>query len=264
MSQIFCWFGSAGAVGKSRCEWRSVHRARVSLGCSFGKVCWSASSAGIARRRSWRGGLCRSFRKWRRIFFRLRQHTASSLSLEVLAFTIGLSILTGLLMGIYPALQASHADLVDSLKEGGRGTSGSVTATALSQNSNRRASGAFGDVACGRGVADHELYSTDTAESRLSASQSLGRRDHFTDRAISRDQASRQRFVERTARRVARHVQASKALQLAAIFRLTVGIARFTRARIAMCRRPNAGPRAESRYCAGIFEDLGNSAHRRT
>src|SRR2546430_4299074 len=29
-------------------------------------------------------------------------------------------------MGIYPALQGSHADLVDSLKEGGRGTSGSV------------------------------------------------------------------------------------------------------------------------------------------
>ena len=41
-------------------------------------------------------------------------------------FTIGLSISTGLLMGIYPALQGSHADLVDGLKEGGRGTSGSV------------------------------------------------------------------------------------------------------------------------------------------
>jgi putative ABC transport system permease protein len=39
---------------------------------------------------------------------------------------MGLSILTGLLMGIYPAMQASHADLVGGLKEGGRGTSGSV------------------------------------------------------------------------------------------------------------------------------------------
>ena len=29
-------------------------------------------------------------------------------------------------MGIYPALQSSHADLVDGLKEGGRGVSGSV------------------------------------------------------------------------------------------------------------------------------------------
>src|SRR5262245_5355438 len=59
-------------------------------------------------------------------FLPLDGNTASSLSLEVLAFTIGLSILTGLLMGIYPAFQASHADLVGSLKEGGRGTSGSV------------------------------------------------------------------------------------------------------------------------------------------
>ena len=43
MSQIFCWFVSAGAVGKSRSAWRSVRRAAVSLGCSFGRVCWSAS-----------------------------------------------------------------------------------------------------------------------------------------------------------------------------------------------------------------------------
>jgi putative ABC transport system permease protein len=48
------------------------------------------------------------------------------LSLPLLEFTIALSILTGLLMGIYPALQSSRADLVDGLKEGGRGSSGSV------------------------------------------------------------------------------------------------------------------------------------------
>jgi predicted permease len=59
-------------------------------------------------------------------FLPLEANTATSLSLPVLLFTIGLSILTGVLMGIYPALQGSHADLVDGLKEGGRGTSGSV------------------------------------------------------------------------------------------------------------------------------------------
>jgi len=52
--------------------------------------------------------------------------TPINLSLPVLGFTIALSILTGVAMGIYPALQSSRADLVDGLKEGGRGTSGSV------------------------------------------------------------------------------------------------------------------------------------------
>jgi predicted permease len=52
--------------------------------------------------------------------------TSIGLSLPVLGFTIALSILTGVAMGIYPALQSSRADLVEGLKEGGRGMSGSV------------------------------------------------------------------------------------------------------------------------------------------
>src|ERR1700736_4292239 len=59
-------------------------------------------------------------------FLPLEQNYHVGLSLPLLGFTIGLSILTGLLMGIYPALQSSRADLVDGLKEGGRGSSGSV------------------------------------------------------------------------------------------------------------------------------------------
>jgi predicted permease len=59
-------------------------------------------------------------------FLPLEADAVTSLSVPVLVFTIGLSVLTGLLMGIYPAVQGSHADLVDGLKEGGRGTSGSV------------------------------------------------------------------------------------------------------------------------------------------
>src|SRR5439155_21266057 len=52
--------------------------------------------------------------------------TPVNLSVPVLGFTIALSILTGVAMGIYPAWQSSRADLVDGLKDGGRGTSGSA------------------------------------------------------------------------------------------------------------------------------------------
>ncbi|HEV2883526.1 MAG TPA: ABC transporter permease [Pyrinomonadaceae bacterium] len=46
-----------------------------------------------------------------------------TLNWQVLAFTIGLSFLTGLLFGLVPALQAGEVDVNETLKETGRGTS---------------------------------------------------------------------------------------------------------------------------------------------
>src|SRR5881227_301403 len=52
--------------------------------------------------------------------------TRVQLSFPVLGFAVVMSILTGVAMGIYPALQSARADLIEGLKEGGRGTSSSA------------------------------------------------------------------------------------------------------------------------------------------
>src|SRR5213079_2415069 len=59
-------------------------------------------------------------------FLPLEPNYSVGLSVGVLAFSIAISLATGLVMGVYPAWQSSRADLVEGLKEGGRGTSGSM------------------------------------------------------------------------------------------------------------------------------------------
>lgn len=58
-------------------------------------------------------------------FLPLDRGYALGLSLPVLGFVIALSAVTGVVMGIYPALQGSRVDSIDALKEGARGASGS-------------------------------------------------------------------------------------------------------------------------------------------
>ncbi len=54
--------------------------------------------------------------------YKLLQYNSMAIDLRVLAFTLTVSLLTGLLFGILPAYQGARADLTDDLKEGAHGS----------------------------------------------------------------------------------------------------------------------------------------------
>ncbi|HLJ44384.1 MAG TPA: ABC transporter permease [Bryobacteraceae bacterium] len=58
---------------------------------------------------------------------------ATSLDTPVLAFTIGITLLTGLLFGLAPALRLSRIDISESLKESGRGLANSGRALRMTK-----------------------------------------------------------------------------------------------------------------------------------
>ncbi len=59
--------------------------------------------------------------------FQLAREIVVDLDMRVLLFAIAVSVVTGLLFGMAPALQATRPDLASSMKEEGRGSSGSAS-----------------------------------------------------------------------------------------------------------------------------------------
>ena len=92
--------------------------------------------------------------------------TAIALDLRVLGAAAALSLLTGLLFGIVPALQLSRPDLSNALKDGPRaGAAGSTPA--LAERPRRRRSGACGRPARRRGALHRQFHLADPDRSRV-------------------------------------------------------------------------------------------------
>ena len=139
-------------------------------------------------------------------FLPIEAGTATAVSVPVLAFAIALSLLTGLLMGFYPALQSSRADIMDALKEGGRGTCRQRPAATFPQIACRRAGCPLGHFGRGRVVAHRELSASQSSGSRVQGRQSLDCLHRYAAGTISRPRGA-DAFRRTIDKRIARHAR---------------------------------------------------------
>ncbi len=119
----------------------------------------------------------------------------------VLSFTLGLSILTGIVFGIFPALQASRADVQITLQEGGR------TGTAGSRRTRLRDFLVAAEVAVslvllvGAGLMTKSLFRVLEADGGINPSNVLTARFSTPDAKYD-DDAKRRTFVEQLVAKV--------------------------------------------------------------
>ena len=106
-----CSLGSADGGARSRCAWRLARRVAASLRLFvFESLLVSVIAGILGAALAWY--VVPLVPKMAANFLPFDRDTRRAAFRGVLGFTIGLSILTGLAMGIYPALQTSRADLV--------------------------------------------------------------------------------------------------------------------------------------------------------
>ena len=100
-------------------------------------------------------GVCaRTSSRWPEVSWLILDYT---MDYRVLGYLIAISIGTGLLFGLAPAIRLSKLDVNAALKDGGRGATGGGRGTASVRPPGGRRNGARHRAACGSGSDDPQL-----------------------------------------------------------------------------------------------------------